>query len=466
MVEQIERLSLTISLYGLVVLVILGFLIFLKQYSRNKTKIQSRRSILSFAKWEDAFGIIFGMSKFNRFAYSPANEESHVAVVGGTGSGKTSALLIPTLLSFKGGTYFAVDLSGDIAQALSNYIAFRPRYKYTVPYNVFSAVDCADEIDKNIMLEQLSFAIMPERVAISGDSLHFYKEGRRILQAALIAFYHKGLDFCEICRIVFSSSSVDLFTAIDQCGDTYASMLIEGFRGTSPLNVAACHDACNSAIKNFAINQDVIRSVRRPKVGEIAITPALLETKNILFCIPEYYLESFAPLLRLITAQSFNYFSSRPIGSHPILFAIDEFARLGYLDIANALRTLRKRGVRIMALTQALADIDLIYGRAEREVLMNNFAIKVVLSATDVVSQQYFAELLGHKYVKRVAKTTRRNEVSYTETLDRVWEIEPEDLGRLGRELIVIHSAGYDRLVKAHYFRPPICDTAKSSDAS
>ena len=118
-----------------------------------------------------------------------------------------------------------------------------------------------------------------------------------------------------------------------------------------------------------------------------------------------------------------------------------------------------------MVLTQALADIDLIYGCAEREVLLNNFGIKVVLSATDVASQQYFAELLGHKYVKRVAKTTRGNEVSYTESLDRVWEIEPEDLGRLGRELIVIHANGYDRLRKSHYFQPPICDTQKSSDA-
>ena len=462
MVEEIERISHTISLYGLVVLAILGVLIVIKHYP--KIKIRPRCSSLRFAKWENAFGIIFGTNIFRRFAYSPANEESHIAVIGGTGSGKTSALLIPTLLSFKGGTFFAVDLSGDIAQALSNYIAFRPRYEHTVPYDVFSAVDYAKEIDKNILLEQLSFAIMPERVAFSGDSLHFYNEGRRILQAALIAFYYKGLDFCEICRIVFSSSSVDLFTAIDQCGNTYASMLIEGFRGTSPLNVAACHDACNSAIKIFAINQDVIRSVRRPKTGEIAITPALLETKNILFCIPEYYLESFAPLLRLITAQSFNYFSSRPIGAHPILFAIDEFARLGYLDIANALRTLRKRGIRIMALTQALSDIDLIYGRPEREVLMNNFAIKVVLSATDVVSQKYFAELLGHKYVKRVAKTTRCNDVSHTETLEKVWEIEPEDFGRLGKDLIVIHANGYDRLTKSHYFRSPICDTEKTPD--
>ena len=43
-----------------------------------------------------------------------------------------------------------------------------------------------------------------------------------------------------------------------------------------------------------------------------------------------------------------------------ILFCLDEFASFGKLQITEALRKLRKRHIRIMVLTQSLADLDMI----------------------------------------------------------------------------------------------------------
>ena len=62
----------------------------------NKTNV-----LLKESSRDSAEGIIFGMEKRN-LVYSPTNAEGHVSVFGGSGVGKTSAILIPTLLKWKG----------------------------------------------------------------------------------------------------------------------------------------------------------------------------------------------------------------------------------------------------------------------------------------------------------------------------------------------------------------------------
>ena len=52
-----------------------------------------------------------------------------------------------------------------------------------------------------------------------------------------------------------------------------------------------------------------------------------------------------------------------------------------------------------------LADIDLIYGRAERMAMMNNFQFKVVLGVSDTDTQEYFAKLIGNKIIQRMTHT-------------------------------------------------------------
>lgn len=60
--------------------------------------------------------------------------------------------------------------------------------------------------DKNEALEQFAFLLMPDSNTMSDTSRFFQTEGRKILTASLIAFYHQQLDFIEICeKIVFSS---------------------------------------------------------------------------------------------------------------------------------------------------------------------------------------------------------------------------------------------------------------------
>ncbi|WP_157977651.1 TraM recognition domain-containing protein [Tetragenococcus osmophilus] len=50
--------------------------------------------------------------------------------------------------------------------------------------------------------------------------------------------------------------------------------------------------------------------------------------------------------------------------SDPILLALDEFPRLGYMPaFTDAISTLRSRNVSVMILLQSLAQLDKIYQR-------------------------------------------------------------------------------------------------------
>ena len=410
-----------------------------------------------------ASGVVFGLNTLNRAVYSPVENEGHIFCAGGSGMGKTTSLLVPTLQRWehKGtGTFFSVDICGDIHKSVpSNAVVYEVTNESSSPYDVFAPIDKLDSTDdKNEALDQLAHQLMPDNLNMSENSKFFHDEGRKILTAALIAFYHTGRDFIEICETVLSSSWQNLFAMIDQSGNKDAIMRINSFEGSNEKNTAGCKQACDAAITLFATNKRVMKSIHRPFEDEEAYTPAILEEKSVFVIIDDEKLELYAPLLHLITAQTLEYLSSRSNDSKTtILLCLDEFASLGKLDITAALRKLRKKHVRIMVLTQSLADIDLIYGRAERMAMMNNFKFKVILGVDDTDSQRYFSDLIGEVETKRTSYTKSGGiinpQVSQTDSYIKEYAIQPSDLARLGNHLILLYPGGFKRLKKNYYFR-------------
>ena len=262
------------------------------------------------------------------------------------------------------------------------------------------------------------------------------------------------MDFSDICRKIISSSYTELFREIDAQGNEDASLYIKSFRGTNAENTGGCKQSVDAAVKLFALNRNIRRCVHRPHGKEIAFTPKTLEKNCVIFRLDETLLDVYAPLLSIVVSQTLTYFASRPIGTTPpILFALDEFSSLGKMDIIGALQKLRKRGIRIFVITQSLADLDRIYGETERKAMLNNFLYKAILGAGDTDTQEYFAKMIGHKQEKSYSKTTGHGAASITERQEKSWAIEPDELGRLRKDLVLLHPAGYDKLRKTPYFK-------------
>lgn len=436
-----------------IVLMVAVLMIFDKMEER---KNEYKTTLLKVHHRKRAEGVIFGLKSGNAVIYSPTNNEGHIAVFGGSGLGKTSALLIPTLRSWTG-TSFTIDISGDICKNISkdNKLVYEPANPNSTPYDIFGAIDCLeDEDDINEALEELAFLMMPEDDRMSDNAKFFYTEGRKILTASLIAFYHEGLDFIPICEKVVGSSHKELFNEIDETNYDKAIQYINSFMGASEQNTAGCKQSADAVLKLFATNERIKHTIRRPYVGEISFTPSTLETNNVFVVVDDSKLKLYAPLLHLITAQSLEFFSNRSNDSKTtILFCLDEFASLGKMEITDALRKLRKKHVRIMMLTQSMADVDLIYGKDERMAMMNNYNYKVVLGASDTDTQDYFAKLIGYQDTTKHSKSKSSKQVTFTESEDKEWIIEPADLAHLRDELVLLYPDGYIKLKKNFYYK-------------
>ena len=132
------------------------------------------------------------------------------------------------------------------------------------------------------------------------------------------------------------------------------------------------------------------------KLGFKALVSALMKQKNIApedlengrdiyLKIPEGNLETWENLLTLMVSQFLRFFEQRGTNKKPILFMLDEFPRLGAISsIKNALTTLRSRNISICLAIQNLSQLDDVYSRSVRNIIIGNCSYKSILSAEDL----------------------------------------------------------------------------------
>ena len=345
---------------------------------------------------------------------------------------------------------------------MQNKLIYAPESKKTTLYNIFGAIDDLEAVeDKEEALEQLAFLLIPEAPQMNENARFFLVNGRKILTASLIAFYTTGMDFIDICEKIISSSYQELFRAIDETQTKEAIMYINSFVGASEQNTSGCKQSCDDAIKLFATNVKVKRSIRRPDKGEDAIEPKKIEKHNIFVVIGEDKLALYAPLMNILTSQIMQYIGTRQVtqNSPTILLFLDEFGSLK-LDadlILDGVRRFRKRKCRIMPLMQNTVDLNILYGEETTRAILSNLKFKVLLGGLgEPQSQQYFAELLGYKKIKKRSISKSSKQTTRTESDEREWIIEPADLDRQGKDtLILLHpeNTGYMLLRKNYYFK-------------
>jgi len=453
---MIDNLFLGLASISILIVIIIktkGFLAKNKQDKLKELRIGNRNQVN---------GIVFGKLNRNKVVYSPTDAEGCVFVAAGTGCGKTASLGIPTLRAWNG-TSFTIDISGDICKNcnMENKLIFEPENINTIPYNIFGTIDSLDDVnEQNEALEQLAFLLMPEFPNMNDNAKYFLTNGRKILTASLICFYHQGYDFIKICETIVANSWQNLFKMIDDSANENAILYINGFMGANDVNTGSCKQTTDDALKLFATNYKIKNCVRRPKKNENAIVPKLIEENNIFIIVDDPKLNLYSPLLNIIVSQQLQYISNRKVNksSKTILLFLDEYASL-HIEaqmILEALRKYRKRKCRVMILTQNLADFDILYGHDTTRALLANTRFKVLLGGLgEIESQKFFADLIGYKRVKKRSVSKSSKGASTTESEDREYIIEPAELDRMGTKAILIcpENKGYMVLEKNFYFK-------------
>ena len=310
---------------------------------------------------------------------------------------------------------------------------------------MFASINAVvDKTERQERLEQLAYLLLPDKANDSEAGIFFTKNGRKMITAALICYYGMGWGFVQICEFFLGHDWRSLLNDIAKQQNPIANMFISSFAGASEQNTAGCKQAADDALKLFATNEKIKNALRKSASYEQSISPATLETNSVYIYIPDEKLKIYGDLLRIITAQSMEYFSSRPPEHKKmILFCLDEFASFGKLQITEALRKLRKRHIRIMVLTQSLADLDMIYGKDERKAMLGNFKFTVILGCKDTETQEYFSKMIGEKHSLLAIDPNQKPQLI----------IKPADLAHLEQDLFVICDDGAIRLQKNFYFK-------------
>lgn len=362
----------------------------------------------------------------------PQNRDGHVLVVGGVGSGKSSCIAIPTLWSWTG-TFLAIDIKGELYQKsvglaklrhpvkLFDFSKDREENLKCSRYDPFYFLRESSKDDLVQNAREIAQAIIP--VPPNAHDPFWSQAAQNVLTAVIL--YVCGLEevdpdtgellqgtFNRAMNLIQSKPIWDLIEEIGKSGNEVATMHINQF-----LNIKYPEDNKMLAGISAELSNRVMLFATDNRI-KAAFTPEDdmlrwedLETHNIYMRIPEDKLGQWDGAITLMLTQLIRTLERRPDRYSedgklkklpPVLLLLDEFPRLGKMDvIQNAVSTLRSKGVTICLLVQSLTQLDKIYGKETRQIIVDNCQYKAILNVTDPENQRIFSDIIGSINVRR-----------------------------------------------------------------
>lgn len=428
------------------------------------------------------YGVLFGHTKQTGSGYyigMPQGAEGNIAIVGGNGSGKSSGIAKPTLLTFNGGIC-ATDIKGELSDCYAEIAEELLRhFKPVRPYIIFNPMDVDSPsydpfwlFSKDEEANLVSNAWDMARAIIQttpDDKEPFWKESERsILVAALMYYYKLGLSFSEtICMILESDIKLLCQKIFDSC-DIRAKMTLGTAAEMKSETLACIERGLRNALVLYATDPYISHAFRGKREDAVCFTWEDLNTHHIFLRVPANKIEHWSGAINLMYTQLIRYLEHRPEKfsaegekNAQILLLMDEFARFGKLEmISDAMSTLRSKKVNICLILQSIAQLDKIYGEYERRIILDNCQYKAILQANDAETQKYISDLIG---------TCTRRQNGINEMQDESQEISgyslqmsetrepivfPHELSTL-KDILLLTPYGFCRIGKCQFIREP-----------
>lgn len=424
-----------------------------------EAKLSGKAGAVELVNDKDISGVVFG-KKNGKYVTMPETTDGHILVIGGAGSGKTAAVAIPTLMSWKA-RVFAIDIKGELyektkkARNEEKIKVFNPTDPNAYGYDPFYMLRHGDEVPEEARALALSICPLPADIR----DPFWIRSAQNMLTGFLVYFFHKEQSFAEAMKTIKSRPVRKLIAEIMESGDEQAIAEVSQFDGMDDKTLSGIFTELANHITIFATSPDLQRALAG---GSRCITPGDLESGyDIYCCIPEHKLDQWKDLMGMLCNQFLKSFERRPEGcTTPILFLIDEFPRLGKIEtISNGLATLRSKKIHIALFVQSKSQLNAIYGKDVAEVISDNCAYKAILKASEPNTQEWCSKLVG-TYDKEKTSSNYNADIigigkgqgttSTTESNQRI--IKPEEFAYL-EDLVCVFPNGYRRIDKAYYFK-------------
>ena len=412
-----------------------------------------------------------GQYEKKEFIGLPLGAEGNIIAVGGCGSGKSSGIGMPTLITW-GGRMCVTDIKGELHKFYEKYssimfyrgyrvrdsIIFDPMNKDGPCYDPFWLPDRDCEKNLYTNIQEIAYAIIP---TIPGDREPFWTDTERnILEAALLYYFKLGLSFSQAMSMIAGQPLSELCDCLKNCGDVSVTAIVGEAGAMKAEALASLDTGLRNKINVFVLDSDIAHAFRGSREGARTFTWDDLEAYNIFLCVPPDKIEQWGAVINLLYTQLIRYFERQPekycmeANAVPTLLLMDEFARFGKLEmITAALATLRSKNVNICLMVQSIAQLDKIYGADERRIIFDNCQYQAILRANDADSQKYLSELIGKRVYRQhsIGETLDASEknIGYNQQISEItdWAIAPHKLAELN-DIILVSPYGSYRLDK------------------
>lgn len=341
-------------------------------------------------------GVVLGRSG-RQLVTKPPALSGHLLVVGGTGSGKSRGVAIPTLLRWPGGA-LVIDVKRELWERTagqrntrSDTFCFDPEMRdgdcYD-PIRYAGTVDGAQELARYLVPE-------PKH----GDAF-WARAAQGLLAAAAFEGAKEGQSLAEVAGRLCEVPAIDLVEQLRNSRHREARMLAALAADMPEKTLGGVVSELRSQLLTLAADPNIARAT--DPGGSRRWGPEVLDYGATVYLrISERQITQYGKLFALMIGQILRHMATRPENAEvPVLLMLDELPRLGKMPgLVEALATLRSRNVHMALVIQSLAQLDAIYSRDERKVITDNCAWKLVLSATDPETQKEFSALAGQRTV-------------------------------------------------------------------
>lgn len=428
---------------------------------------------------------VWGLPSTFHFVGKPTNEDGHIVIVGGAGSGKSSCFGIPTLETWSG-SIFANDIKGELSSYYKRkwkttnrpYIIFDPTDKNSKGFDPYYLLRNSTEGELIQNARELALSIIPLPPDIKEP--FWIETAQNILTGAILYYFDMGYSFSQTMSDILANPVEDLIEDILNSGTLPAHKFVGQLKKAKSETIASFATTLSNSIMVFATDPLIYDILSKEAADCFLIDNFDI---NIFLRFPEDKLEQWKPMITLINRQRIRACERRADkfvsnDNVPTLMLLDEFARLGKIEaIEGALATLRSKGVTICLIIQSIAQLDKIYGVPSRRIILDNCQYKAILNVSDPDSQKYFSMLSGSSEVEKKSYSISYDpdsgiEVGNNDTynMNREPIVYPHEFAKL-KDVVLMTPEGFSRVEKEPYYnqteQPPLTPpTMKLTDFS
>jgi type IV secretory pathway TraG/TraD family ATPase VirD4 len=377
------------------------------------------------------YGVFFGKSCFPGadndllIQGSPVCSEPghHVLIAAQTGAGKSTRVIIPTLLRYIENCV-VIDPKGELAavSARARATTLNQRIHIINPWGelagtfqklgfppaTYNPLDILDPTDPNVVAnaQSLARAICPLDKA--GTDNFWNKNAASILTAVFLWLADAPGETKTLGRTheIVTSTKPELQKYLAQMAAS------EAFDGAIRANSAPFVGMANETFTSIMANVSQFTNwLSDPQIKKATATssftmqdfmshPKLCST--IYLVIPTDQMDTQATWLRLMITAITNGYRHPKQKVHPCMFLIDEFPALGRVEIMpSSIAIMRGMGVTFTLVVQGLSDLKSVYGN-DADRILNNCAYKWFCNVDDLESAQYLSKTLGNTTVPTI----------------------------------------------------------------